>query len=182
MSNLSYESVNFVNHILNVDKYNGRVNISEPPDPTARFKMHEKIANKNKASNYFDALTGTLEWNVLAQVYFSAGNIQIIQNGLRAGVHSMSQGKIVIPPQNIDTLKIIMRSIYLQHAQHLDHDITDQVAALNKIVLDYAIPSVYNEAIGYMKYTQDQSTLVVPLEHPKNVDRQFKQLQPNPWI
>ena len=114
MSNLPYESVNFVSHILNAQKYNGRVNIAEPEDPFIRFKMHERIANKNKASNYFDALTGNLEWNVLAQVFFSAENIQIIQNGLRAGVYAMSDEKINVPPQNIDTLKIIMRSIYFK--------------------------------------------------------------------
>jgi hypothetical protein len=182
MTNLAYESVDYVNHILNTQKYNGRVNIVEPEDPFVRFKMHERIANKNKASNYFDALTGNLEWNILAQVYFSAENIQIIQNGLRAGVYTMSEGKLNVPPQNIDTLKIIMRSIYLQHAQHLPNDITGQVSRLNQQVLDYAIPSVFNEAIGYLKYTQDQSSLIVPLEHPKNIDRQFKQLQPQPWI
>jgi len=182
MSNLSYESVNYVNTIVNQERYNGRVNIVTPEDPFIRFKMHERIANKNKASNYFDALTGNLEWNVLAQVYFSAENIQIIQNGLRAGVYMMSNKNINVPPQNIDTLKIIMRSIYLQHARHLPEDITGQVESLNKLVLDFAVPSVYNEAIGYMKYTQDQSSLVVPLEHPKNIDREFKQLQPQPWI
>jgi hypothetical protein len=182
MTNLSYESVNYVNHILDNQKYNGRVNIAEPEDPFVRFKMQERIANKNKASNYFDALTGNLEWNVLAQVYFSAENIQIIQNGLRAGVYAMSDKKLNVPPQNIDTLKIIMRSIYLQHARHLPTDITGQVSDLNQLVLDFAIPSVFNEAVGYMKYTQDQSSLIVPLELPKNIDRQFKQLQPQPWI
>lgn len=182
MNNLTYNEVGQINHILNLDKYNGRVNIAEPEDPTVRFRMHERIANKNKASNYFDALTGNLEWNVLAQVYFSAENIQIIQNGIRAGVYHMSSGKINIPPQNIDTLKIIMRSIYLQHATHSPDDITGQVSTLNRMVWDYAIPSVYNEAIGYMKYTQDQSTLVVPMEMPKHIDRQFKQLEPRAWL
>ncbi len=94
----------------------------------------------------------------------------------------MSESKINVPPQNIDTLKIIMRSIYLQHARHLPTDIPGQVASLNRLVLDYAVPSVYNEAVGYMKYTQDQSSLVVPLDHPKNIDRQFKQLEPNAWL
>jgi len=179
---LPYQSVDQVQAILQQDKYNGRVNIAEPADPLVKFRMHEKIAAKNKASNYFDALTGNLEWNVLAQVYFSAENIQILQNGLRAGVFKMSDGKINIPPQNIDTLKIIMRSIYLQYAEHYPQYIKEQVANLNNIVLEYAVPSVYNEAIGYMKYTQDQSTLAVPMEHPLNHDRQYKQLELKPWV
>lgn len=171
-----------VQSILNLDKYNGRVNIAEPQDPIAKFRMHEKIAIKNKASNYFDALTGNLEWNVLAQVYFSEANMQIIQNGIRAGVYKMSKGAITVPPQNVDTLKIIMRSTYLQHAEHSPSDIKNQVMILNNIVLDYAVPSVYNEAIGYMKYTQDQSTLVLPMDRPLNIDRQFKQLELKAWL
>ena len=178
----SYSNFNTVESILNLDKYNGRINIAEPQDPTAKFRMHEKIAIKNKSSNYFDALTGNLEWNVLAQVFFSAENMQIIQNGIRAGVYKMSDEKINVPPQNVDTLKIIMRSIYLQHAEHSPTNIKNQVQQLNDIVLDYAIPSVYNEAIGYMKYTQDQSTLAVPMDRPFNIDRQFKQLELKAWL
>jgi hypothetical protein len=178
----SYSELNRVDTILNLDKYNGRVNIAEPQDPTAKFRMHEKIAIKNKASNYFDALTGSLEWNVLAQVFFSAQNMQIIQNGIRAGVYKMSEGNINVPPQNADTLKIIMRSTYLQHAEHSPNNIKKQVEQLNTIVLDYAVPSVYNEAVGYMKYTQDQSTLAVPMDRPFNIDRQFKQLELKEWL
>lgn len=180
--NLAPDSIIKVENILNASRYNGRINIAEPPSPDAVFKMQEKIAIKNKATEYRDALGGNLEDNVLAQVYFSAGNIQIIQNGLRAGVYKASQNKFVIAPQNIDTLKIIMRSIYLQHAEHRENDITGQVERLNKLVLDYAIPSVYSSAMSYMKYCQDQSTLVVPLELPRNHDRDYKQLEQNKFM
>jgi hypothetical protein len=180
--NLAPDSIIKVDNILNAARYNGRINIAEPPSPDAVFKMQEKIAIKNKATEYRDALGGNLEDNVLAQVYFSAGNIQIIQNGLRAGVYKASQNKFVIAPQNIDTLKIIMRSIYLQHAEHREDDITGQVERLNKLVLDYAIPSVYSSTISYMKYCQDQSTLVVPLELPRNHDRDYKQLEQNKFM
>jgi len=53
---------------------------------------------------------------------------------------------------------------------------------LNKIVLDYCVPTVYKEAVGYLKYCQDQSSLIVPLELPSNHDRDFKQLEMNPWV
>ena len=109
-------------------------------------------------------------------------NIQIIQNGLRAGVYEMSNHEIVIPPQNIDQLKIIMRSTYLQYAEHYETNIRGQIEKLNRLVLDYAVPTVYGEARGYLKYMQDQSTLVVPLEIPKHHDRQYKQLELKPWF
>jgi len=164
-------------------KYNGRCNIMEDPDPTAVFKMHEKIALKNKATNYFNSLSGN-DWedNLLARVFFSAENIQILQNGLRAGVYAMSDNKIVIPPQNIDQLKIVMRSTYLQYAEHLTTGITPQVERLNKIVWDYVVPTVYNEAVGYVKYMKDQSTLVMPLDRPLHHDREYKQLELKAWF
>jgi hypothetical protein len=168
--------------ILNLERYNGRVNILEPPSPDIRFQMQERIAVKNKATEYREALTGVWETNLLGQVFFSTGNIQILQNGLRAGVYKMSDNKFVVPEQNIDNLKVIMRSIYLQYAQHNSSDITAQVSRLNSLVLDYAVPTVYNEAMGYMKYCQDQSSLVVPLDLPRNHDRDYKQLELKKWV
>ena len=169
--------------ILNGSRYNGRVNIIENPDPDAVFKMHERIALKNKATSYGSALAGN-DWedNTLARVFFSAENVQILQNGLRAGVYKMSGNKIVIPPQNVDQLKIVMRSTYLQFAEHLPENIREQVERLNKIVWDYVVPTVYNEAVGYMKYMQDQSSLVMPMDRPLHHDREYKQLELNAWF
>ena len=180
--NLNPDNFNNVHKIIDMDKYNGRINIVDPPSTNIQFQMQERIAVKNKTTEYRDALSGTWESNVLAQVYFSAGNIQIVQNGLRAGVYGMSNNQYIIAPQNVDTLKIIMRSIYLQYAEHHETDITGQVERLNKLVLDYAVPTVYGETLGYVKYCNDQSTLVVPLELPKQADRQYKQLELKSWV
>jgi len=162
-------------------RYNGRVNVIEPENPDARFQMYEKLAVKNKTTEYREALLGNWEDNLLSQVFFSAGNIQILQNGLRAGVYKMSGDKYVIAPQNIDVLKIIMRYMYLQYAEHYATDVTKQVERLNKTVWDYAVPNVYGEMTGYMKYLQDQSSLVVPLQWPQQPDRVYKQLELKPW-
>ena len=169
--------------IIQPERYNGRINIVSQPDMSAVFRMQERIVLKNKSTEYRSALSGN-DWedNMLSKVYFSAENIQILQNGLRAGVYEMSNHEIVIPPQNIDQLKIIMRSIYLQYAEHYPDNIRGQIERLNRLVLDYAVPTVYGEARGYLKYIQDQSSLVVPLEIPKHHDRQYKQLELKPWF
>jgi hypothetical protein len=163
-------------------KYNGRINILEPEDKNARFKMFEKISIKNKATEYREPLTNVWENNVLAQVYFSEGNIQIIQNALRKGVFDMSKYKYNVPNQNIDSLKIIMRSIYLQNARHHPDNITEQVETLNALVLDYAVPFVFNETQFYLKYLEDQSTLVMPFAKSQKNDRVYKQLEPKFWF
>ena len=169
--------------ILDMEKYNGRVNIISQPDPDAVFKMQERIFLKNKSTSFSSALSGN-DWedNLLSQVFFCSGNIQIIQNGLRAGVYELSKHDIILPPQNIDQLKIIMRSIYFQFAENKQDHIQEQVARLNKIVLDEIIPKLYNEAMGYLKYMQDQSSLVVPMERPLHHDRNYKQLELKPWF
>ena len=115
---LTSDSIDNVNRILDLERYNGRINIIEPPNPNIQFQMAEKIALKNRATDYREAPSG-LEDNVLSQVFFSKENIQIIQNGIRAGVYKKSNEKFVISPQNIDTIKIIMQSIYYQ-ANDLD--------------------------------------------------------------
>jgi len=144
--------------------------------------MMERIAIKNKATEFRNPLEGVWETNTLARVFFSAENVQILQNGLRAGVYRLSQGKYVIPPQNQDALKIIMRSTFLQYAKNAPDHIPDQVETLNNLVWDYAIPFVYNEAVSYVRYLEDQSTLVVPLDREVRPDREYKQLSTNPFI
>ena len=93
---------------------NGRVNIIQP-DINKQFSMYDKIP-VGKATAYNNALQGQQEKTLLSTIYFSKENIQIVHNSIRAGVHKKSNGRYVIGRQNVDTLKIIMRSIYLQHS------------------------------------------------------------------
>ena len=183
-SNFTPEVIGHPTNIIDEERYNGQINLIKQPDPNAFFKMQEKVAIRNKSTTFREAFSGN-EWeeNKLSKAFFSGANIQILQNGLRAGVYEKSGGrKIVVPPQNIDQLKIIMRSVYLQYAEHNMDAITDEITKLNYLVLDYAIPNVYNEAMGYLKYLEDKSTLVVPLSLPQANDRVYKQLQPSPFM
>ena len=68
--------------------------------------------------------------------------------------------------EDCESLKIIMRSIFLQHAANQPKQISQQITELNQLVLDYCIFHVYSEAQGYIKYLTDVSTLAVPLAAP----------------
>ena len=92
-----------------------------------------------------------------------------LQNGIKAGVYKLSNQRFLVANQDEDVLKMIMRSIFLQHALNLPNKITEQVTALNKIVLDYCVPQVYGEAKGYVKYKHDVSTLAVPMQRPAHM-------------
>jgi hypothetical protein len=180
-SNNSLQSAYSQNKILDLESYNGRVNIIEPPSKQLLFQMTEKIELKNKPTDYRDALTGTWEHNLLEQVFFSAENIQIIQNAIKANIYKLSNNRYILPNQNIQNLKIIMRGMYLQYAEHLADNIKGQVERLNKLVLDYAVPSLYNEAVSYEKYCRDASTLVTPMARPLQPNRDYKQLEYGRW-
>ena len=143
---------------------NGRVNILEPCTQT-QFMLYDRIPVK-ECTNYQNAMVGNWETTPLSDLFFSAANIQIIQNGIKAGVYHASKGQYVIGIQDCDALKIIMRSVFLQHSVNLPGKITCQISALNEKVLEYAVPQVLGEAEGYMKYKRDASTLVVPMQTP----------------
>ena len=69
-----------------------------------------------------------------------------------------------------------MRSIYLQYSSNLPTNINHQIAALNKMVLNYCIPQVFSEAQGYMKYLSDASSMYTPMEPPVLAKENDKQL------
>ena len=112
---------------------NGRVNILNY-NPHDRFQLHDKIPT-GQSTSYHDALIGNWQNNTLSNTFFSAENIRILQNGLKAGVYNESNGRFIIGDQDEDTLKIIMRSIFLQHAANQKNNITGQVQHLNTLVL-----------------------------------------------
>lgn len=159
---------------------NGRVNIKSP-NTSALFQMYDKIP-ANQCVTFRNATEGLWNETPLSQAFFSRENIQIIQNGIRAGVYHRSNGQYVIGPQDCDSLKIVMRSVFLQHSANQPFNIPQQIEELNKIVLNYCIQQVYSEAQGYMKYIDDASTLVVPIAHPVQASNTDRQLEFKKWF
>jgi len=159
---------------------NGRVNI-KTPNTSDLFKMYDKIP-ANQCVTYRNATEGLWTDSPLSIAYFSQENIKILQNGIRRGVYERSNGQYVIGPQDCDSLKIIMRSVYLQHAANQPTHISQQITELNKIVLNYCIQQIYSEAQGYMKYMDDVSTLVVPIAHPVQANNNDKLLEFKGWF
>lgn len=159
---------------------NGRVDIKSPNTSTL-FEMYDKIP-ANQCVTFRNPTEGLWNDTYLSQAFFSKENIQILQNGIRAGVYRKSNGQYTIAPQDCDSLKIVMRSVYLQNAANQPNNITQQVAELNKIVLNYCIQQVYSEAQGYLKYIDDASTLVVPISHPVMTDNTDRELEFKTWF
>jgi hypothetical protein len=160
--------------------YNGRVDI-KTPNTSKLFQMYDKIP-ANQCSTFRNPTEGLWDETLLSKTFFSYKNINIIQNGIRAGVYKRSNGQYVIGPQDCDALKIIMRSIFLQYSANKKGFIPEQVNALNQMVLNYCIQQVYGEAQGYMKYLDDASTLVVPIAPPVCANNFSRELEFKTWF
>ena len=147
---------------------NGRIDIinkTQGPDISSLFAIYDKIP-ANQCATFREPTLGQWDETSLSKAYFSKENIQIIQNGIRAGVWKKSNKQYTVGLQDCDTLKVIMRSVFLQHAANQAQNISGQIEELNKIVLEYCIFHVYSEAQGYIKYLSDVSSLAVPLAPP----------------
>ena len=59
-----------------------------------------------KKSQTTNANAGNWENNMLSYAFFSKENIQILQNGIRAGVYNKSGGTYLISAQNQDTVRL----------------------------------------------------------------------------
>ena len=159
---------------------NGRIDI-QSPDTRSLFNMYDKIP-AHQCTTYRNPLEGQWDDSPLSNAYFSKENIQIIQNGIRAGVYKQSNNQYVVGPQDCDSLKIVMRSIYLQYSANLPGNISSQIEALNQMVLNFCIQQVYGEAKGYMKYLSDASNMYVPIAHPVLAKDDDKELVLKPWF
>ena len=159
---------------------NGRVDILGTNAMNC-FHLYDRIPVADGDTYYRTAMTGNWQNNMLSRVFFSAENIRILQNGIKAGVYKKSNGRFQIADQDPDVLKMIMRSTFLQSSKNLPTQITEQVTALNNLVLDYAVPQVLGEAVGYVKYKNDASMMYTPMQRPASTYHS-NTLELKPWI
>lgn len=159
---------------------NGRVDIKSP-NTCDLFALYDKIP-AHQCTTLRNPTEGLWDDTTLSKLFFSQNNVQIIQNGIRAGVFKQSGGRFIIGSQDCDSLKIVMRSVFLQFSANKSDNITDQIHALNQLVLNYCVPQVYSEAKGYTQYLVDASSMYKPIDHPVQTKNLDKELVFNGWF
>lgn len=159
---------------------NGRVDILTPRTQDL-FQMYDKIP-VNQCITFRNPTEGLWNNTTLSDLFFSGKNICYIQNAIRHGVYKKSNGQFIISNQDEDTLKIIMRSIFLQYSANQPTEVKEQVQQLNKMVLDYCVPQVFGEAQGYRQYLKDASTMYTPIPPPVLSTQSDKELMLKPWF
>jgi len=158
---------------------NGRVDILGPIG--TQFNFADKIPLKH-CTSYRDSLTGSWTPTLLSTMFFSEENIKILQNSIKRGVYERSNKQYIIGEQNCDELKIIMRSIYLQNCDNLPYDIKYQISTLNNLITEYAIKQIYSEAVSYIKYKIDASTIHAPINLATNTSSKGNTLELRPFV
>ena len=139
---------------------NGRVDLVTSM-PKFNIPQYQKIQSKNNTYTR-EATVGQVTTNSISELFFSAKNIDAIQEGIRYRVYVESNGQFTIDRQSDQELKTVMRSIYLQHGIG-NMDCIGQVRTLNAKVLEWVVPEVLNNLLQYARYKQDASTLPMPL-------------------
>jgi len=139
---------------------NGRVDLLGH-SPIALF---DAIPVDSKATPYLNATQGGWYDTPLSMAFFSTENVGSIQNQLRHSVYKKTGKTIAI--QDYDTLKSIMRSVFLTASRNLAGDIKGQITCLNGHVLDVSCKSVLSGLTSYTAYIRDVSTLAVPMQLP----------------
>jgi hypothetical protein len=124
----------------------------------------ELFENNNVENDKGNNMTGTLGKSKLSELYFSQSNIDLLQDYIISGVFRNTSTKIC--KQSEDELLIIMRSIFLQHAKHLDYNFQEQINELNNYVLDYSIKNIESSIKQYNGYieniTKERSVMNMP--------------------
>ena len=143
---------------------NGRIDLLSYQGGTPLF-LKDKILPKSK-THYFNAMKNTFENTELSLLFFSSKNINIIENGIKAGVYEMSNKTHVIDTQDRDQLYVIMRATFLQYSVNQPDNLTKQIEVLNSRVISYCVPRIYGEIQSYLHYKKDISTLAIPLANP----------------
>lgn len=149
---------------------NGRVNLNTPvksaggflTDPNAQGFGYQSSVQSNQAKA---VLKGNWEANAVSTAYFSPENIANVQNAIKSAVYK--KGGYDIDDQSVDELQIIMRSLYLQYGKNMSNNIPGQIAELNKLVIDFAVPAIVSEIEMHIHYQNDISKLPEPMVHPQ---------------
>lgn len=145
------EKETFQHHVV------GRIDLNNPNENGTPFFIQDKI-QKNEKTNYSNAMQGLMENSLLSITFFSYSNIENLQNMLRSQIYKLTNNQYKIDYQDNDQLKIVMRSVFLQHSLNHSDKIEEQINTLNKKVLEYTVPQVHNELISYIKYKKDISS------------------------
>jgi hypothetical protein len=105
--------------------------------------------------------------NELDSIFFSDDNINNINKKLILTVYKKSNNLYKIHPQTKESLLIVMRYVYIEHARNLPFKIEKQINSLNCTVVGEILPNIFTnitQKIEYLKsLDRDRELLPLPI-------------------
>lgn len=127
------------------------------------YKTKEKIIQSNPY--YYVLKDYDIEETGL--IFFSVENVNMIQNKIKQIIYKLSN-VILTEDQDINSLLIVMRDVYLREGRFLRYKINQQVEDLNIKLLNRLIPDILSgvkQQLGYLKYINSP---IEPMDRPIN--------------
>lgn len=125
----------------------------------------------NNDDNYAD---------LMRESFFSAENMDIIQNMIIKTVFFQSEKKLRINKIKSETLTQVMNHIWINFCRFLPYDLKEQIRDLDRKVTQYLVPMLLKEANFYFNYLRDSDRTNLPqLERPIMINRERKQQLPS---
>jgi len=132
-----------------------KINFNLQEMPQAFFADN---ANANELRNQLiknQVRISECEQGMLEDIFFSGENIDLINKQLILSVYNKSNGQIKISPQSSQSLIIVMRYVFLEHARHLPYDIEGQIRELNCRVVGEVLPKIITETTQRIDYLKE---------------------------
>jgi hypothetical protein len=135
--------------------YNAKIYFDDN-EKTAPYELYNGSTQPQPC--FQDSLASVMELTNVAQTYFSKANVDDVQSALMERVFIESKGQYKIGRQSDLQLQIIMRSIYLSYGKNLPTHIREQVAELNRYVVDECMNTVMPNIQQYLAYREEIRT------------------------
>ena len=131
------------------------------------MEHNEPIIFNNKRSY---SLKGIIQETPMSNLFFSDLNVKAIQMTIRYRIFTEKEETIGFQSEN--ELFVIMRSIYLQHANSVltSDKMLGNLQTLNAMVVTYSVKNIGDQLDQYRGYLKKISSAPVPMEHPRSAN------------
>jgi len=162
----NFQPVDNMNPLLRAQQYgfNGRIFIS-PDEQVKPYELYQDSTQKQDTD--ISIISNIVVPNAVSRTFFSNDNVERLQRQIIQEVFRVSQKQI--GKQSYNELQIIMKSMYLQYGRNLPTEIEEQVATLNKYVLDECVRIIVPNVLQYNKYLQDITSPIPIMPLAQNV-------------
>jgi hypothetical protein len=162
----TFEGVDNMDPMIRAQQYgfNGRIFLA-PDEAVKPYELFKDSTQPQQTDT--SIISNIVVPNALSRTYFSNDNIERLQLQIIDNVYKTSQKKI--GKQSYQELQIIMKSMYLQYGRNLPYDIEEQVATLNKYVVDECVRIIVPNVLQYNKYIDDITSPIPIMPRSQNV-------------